>query len=545
MFQIFYKDVNHQDSLNSKSQKDMLISADNLRDRICSFNYSWITVMVFLQLNSASQQTPASGGSIGNGSAISSSNHIINSHFTSFAANRPTSTELVVLWLMQRNRSDDSNFRELVALKQNGMEFDLNQHIRLLPTLTDPATNPILYTEDLVSPMEYRTEDDHQQFKRSHSRHATPYSSPLRIQVSSSGKERILPVTPNNHQSGSVYFPPLTPGVSVKSPSITSPNRVGVGCNLPVNSSISTYHSMNRWNCEAMSPLLYNISCNLRDLGSQDQDHGFHRVALLLACIAAEWQINVMLDPLWLDHRKFAKRTLMESLPILLEVALVRNDEHDDGLKCLQLYVTRTLAEVMCIESRQNKMDLKWLSPIVRAIDLCLTTSVNFDIATASNDALFANSHRLPYQIQDLLSQIGECLHVALNALISRGQATLIVSINANSSLEGGNSMNSLSAIKSSDGAFQRFPDLEDGDTEKIVSHNAEASTAEDSAVLEDEFSDWDDEDDEEENLTRTDTCNSALSMTLVNISIIQSMESLQLKVVDWRRNLLEKHGIE
>ena len=524
-------------------------TAHCLRSRLNGYNSSWIKMMALLQLNSnvnsSNQPIPATMGS-GAGSSGSCVNHI-NSTSVSFSANRPTSSEMIVLCMAYSN-DGDSSLSEVVTLKQKGVEFQLQDNLRLLPTLTDPATNPVLYAEDVRLFQTICDESANQCFSaNAKSRLGSPLSSPLRIQVSSSTTERVAPSTPNcNQQNGAtVFFPSLTPGTSAKSSSITSPNRVGVGCNLPVSSNISTYHCMNRWNCEAISPLLYNISCNFRE-SVVNRDNNCKEIAMMLACIAAEWQINVMADPLWLDHRKFAKRTLVESIEKLLEIVLDCDQSADlyimsnVRLSSLMVYLTRTLAEILCVESRQNRMDFKWIGPVIRGTEMCLSKCliiVDPHMVASSHDAIFRKNHRLPYHLQDIILQTVECLHVSVESLMGRFNGVGIVeSCNVDGKVFTGS-------------LLQRFADTLDFEQSSIRTFQNSTTIspiAAEGHTGEDEFSDWDDEDDESDSRDGTETSSSAAFVTSgASLSVIHFLESLHKTSNEWRRYLMEKYDIQ
>lgn len=528
-------------TLFHESQTTMLAQVQQLEAKIEQYSMAWYTTLSFLQLNSG-LQTAASTGS------QKSANH--HHHVFSFANHhsiKSTTSEFMIMFLYKYRNENKS----WLNLKCQLGEFELEQ-VRLLPTLTDPATNPLIYTDDHVAMGDFLHgvgggENIAQGGSSStiSNTMASPQRSSLRIQVSSASRDNSFhqySLTPSSSTKDNYAMNALlSPGVSAKSPNITSPNRVGVGCNVPVNSSMASYHSMNRWNCEAISPLLYVLSCQLY-LHNHVEDN------LLLACITAEWLMNILLDPLWLDNRKFARRVLMESLPILLTMACqsldVERPVEYETYQVMLLYLCRTMAAIFGIESKQMVMDIRLLGPFLKAtllaVNICSKLSPS--LIQRVHQEVYDYCDRMPHQNEYLLVPTIESLMFATEVLLEK---------HTMSASYGGSSGNSSTVSKpGSHGGtpvktslFNQFEHaaapLSTNSEEPTISPLPDSNEAEES----DEFSDWD-EDEEEENMNTADSCNSA-GLLMNTINLVKDMEDLYHACVEWKEALEQTYSIE
>ncbi len=221
--------------------------------------------------------------------------------------------------------------------------------IRLLPTLTDPATNPLIYVHETVLMEAYPQNED----RSSSPEVSPPNSRPVSLNLTA-------PQTPSRPS------PSHSPGISLPSPNIkvlplASPNRLGAGSNLPVVSTINSFPAMNQWNCEAISPMLYLFAVNREN----------SRIGVLLSAVVIEWIHHCLLDALWLDNRRFAKRILIESLPILLSLDFNDFKLRKDIFSLLIISIFEEIVETLFVTVNQSA-DLKILIPLFKSTRSCL-----------------------------------------------------------------------------------------------------------------------------------------------------------------------------
>eukprot|EP01040_Poterioochromonas_malhamensis_P002929 gene2929-3116_t len=222
--------------------------------------------------------------------------------------------------------------------------------IRLLPTLTDPATNPLIYAHETVLMETYPQNED----RNTSPEVSAPNSRPVSLNLTA-------PQTPSRPSQSH------SPGISLPSPNIkvlplASPNRLGAGSNLPVVSTINSFPAMNQWNCEAISPMLYLFSANREN----------SRVGVILSAVIIEWIHHCLLDALWLDNRRFAKRTLIESLPILLSLDFSDFESRKDIFSLLTMSIFEEIVETFLVTVNQT-VDLKILIPLFKSTRSCVT----------------------------------------------------------------------------------------------------------------------------------------------------------------------------
>jgi hypothetical protein len=337
--------------------------------------------------------------------------------------------------------------------------------IRLLPTLTDPATNPIIYADEAVLSQSFdegTAIEEQLSVTVSNAHNIQPT-----VSTTCASRPASHPTSPTKTRSmnGSFSFSLGSPKASV--PQMT-PNNLGVGSNLPIASNINSYQGMNRWNCEAISPLLYQFSTF----------NGNRTVSSLLSTVVIEWMVYSFQDASWLENRRFAKRMLFESFPNLIGTAL--NDTSSDlktEYSLLLVSILKRLAEFwQCVNQTNEKnpssklSDLKLVLPVLKA-----TTAIVKYIAVLSVSQLQQANSRSQFTA----SPIGDFFSTLISSL-KKEIATLkeIYKLNETKETTANQKKN------------------EEPKINVVELHSGEQTQDEEAQEQEDEFSDWDDEDD-------------------------------------------------
>jgi hypothetical protein len=522
----------------------------------------WLSLCLLLQTNSAAfsaamLQTPTS---------VSTHNSCMNAFaLPQYTLPRQSSAEIAVLLLLvkqQRLQSNDNQPWICVHCEPSG--FCLSNNVVLLPSLSDPATNPALYLDSLYatpsesSPCISASNSSKSQSNRKQESFTnkdsplmnTPQPKPHHFHHHShDGKHSLFHhiVTPTASPARSAQHQhlSLSPSMKVfaqqqhsssqKSPSLRSPNRVGVGCDVPLSTSSASYSSMNRWCCEAISPLLHVlvalVTCNYNQSAAMSSDRSIYGdYAVLLLTVISEWQSSVLRDPLWLDNRKFARRSLFESIGPLLPIVVAQQIEPnlanvttvDDctSMSLLLLNLLRTFSDSLTLECCvQQKLDLKIISPLIKCVNILLTSlqerfadTVSWKSLDDRQRELFQLCFRFPRDSLDLAKEVRDLLDNHLENLMSSNTIG-----------------HSLSICLSPSAANMAFPTT-------II--NPTHSTSRDSA--EDEFSDWDEEDSDDDSVHCTDA-SAAIICPVANATTIDDIKCVQSLLSNWYIDVIDE----
>lgn len=217
----------------------------------------------------------------------------------------------------------------------------------LIPSLSDPATDPLIFLESRSS-------------------------------------QRVVPVYSNNYSKPNTPSAALSRAASQSNPATGGGSAVLVpsvyGGSKAVVLGASGYMSMNRWNCEALSPL---VGC-LAQLQLHFKD------SFLLSQILVEWIIACQLNSLWLDRRTFCKKNLFDTLSVL--VVNATNDAEWSGACCnnqqhfLAAQLLRTLAEALALKSSVG-LEGKQVFVLVKAAVQLATSLLSFEPAVDNQAA--------------------------------------------------------------------------------------------------------------------------------------------------------------
>jgi hypothetical protein len=412
--------------------------------RLQRHSLSWVSMLVYFQY-------------------ISNSETIPRNRYDAVCSTQATETALIILESGNVLETDDKSVSlEIPVLKYWKTGFEMTG-TRLLPTLTDPATNPIIYAEEAVLSQSFDEGiANYEQLSISvlNVRNTQPPESSSIVSRPTSH-----PTTPTKTRSmnGSFSFSLGSPKASV--PQLT-PNNLGVGSNLPVASNINSYQGMNRWNCEAISPLL----CQFSTFNAN------RTVSFLLSTVVVEWMMYSFRDASWLENRRFAKRMLFESFPNLITSAVEDNSTvlNNGDYSGLLVSLLKRVAEFwQCVNQTNEKnpssklSDLKLVFPVLKATRSMVKSTANLSIQQLQE----ANK-----RCQFTTSSIGSFLSALISSL--KEETTLLKEIYKLSEAKETNSQSS------------------ETDQEKEEKQAQEEAEAEEEQEQEDEFSDWDDEDD-------------------------------------------------
>jgi hypothetical protein len=428
-----------QQRLSPISSIVLISQSMKLLEQIKPHGLAWISILSYLQY--ATHQK-----SLGN--VTPHSKHMIFhqqlDQFTIF----PTDWSLKLLDLLFQEKSESCKHKNsFLILKYWKMGYEMSG-IRILPTLTDPATNPLIYADENVLSKSFDesdeittkilqmvVEDEEAAKAASKSQQQEEVFQERRpISVKFSPTATVFRSATEENVGDSENVPPSLPPViasdsllsykknpnylnlinppSVMTPGgvlpLNSPNKLGVGSNMPVMSNINSFQSMNRWNCEAISPLLFSLSCNLTNM----------EIVLLLSAVVSEWILFNFIDPLWLDNRRYIKRILFESLPnfLLTIIKQLPLHKYQNEYRLLLFYMIGMIMEIfeMILTNSGNNtnpsaasqpnvsfssssasgvMDAKCIQPMIKS---CITIiQMLFDFTPAVYSELNSSYHLL------------------------------------------------------------------------------------------------------------------------------------------------------
>jgi hypothetical protein len=250
--------------------------------------------------------------------------------------------------------------------------------VMLLPSLMDPSTHPLLH----MSAARYV----HHSYSRLRAFSAETHEP---ISSSSSSKPRALPRTPVGRGKLPIS-PPLSACSTPHSKKMTSsvvaalhsPQRLLLSSLHTPSSAegddnfqaygLSTCHrnsyaTMDRWHCEAISPLLPSLIKTVHRLEQ----------AVWLFSLLLEWLLSSSLDVLWLDGRHFAKKALLEAcVPLLLfiQFKLLLPSAYTSivpEVRILALYWTRILTEVLATKmTSEQSLESRACTQIVKMLQI-------------------------------------------------------------------------------------------------------------------------------------------------------------------------------
>ena len=230
--------------------------------------------------------------------------------------------------------------------------------LTVIPSLTDAATNPAVYDADVGEAMQTAGTSGkvrgaaapppslHDTLNSSLGSNMKAHSNPVghtalattfpaNANAQSIASSPSLPKSPAalfGASLGSDFsFPPLgtsaaaSPTKSIISSTADIIGGGGGGAGAGAGSKPSGKSQlMNRWNCEAVSPVLFCLANALTD----------ERESLCLAAVTIEWIISSMLNPIWLDNRYGARKNMFDALVVLLSVS--RREALPSGRRLIQ-----------------------------------------------------------------------------------------------------------------------------------------------------------------------------------------------------------------
>jgi hypothetical protein len=488
----------------------LITKAIILLEKIKSHSFSWLSILSYLQYSSGRAQAAA--------------NQLAHHHHTFFSTstNHPLATEWALHLLEKRDISslESESYKynnAFMVLKYWRLGHELSG-IKLFPTLTDPATNPIIYAEEeLGGGGSYAaTGSRGGSFSEAvgDSANDDSLNNSFNAQDSGGNMSAILD-TPSGRAMNSNSSAGGIGGVSMKKVPLTSPNKIGVGCNLPVTSNINSFQAMNQWNCEAISPLLLQLSSMAI--------HSNMESAALLTAVVSEWLLSCFSNPLWLDNRKFAKRVLIECLPILM-ITIQKQiifSKSATEYRVLILFTARTILESLVVLSKaKNPIELKLLSSLLKAAILAVGIAADLSPQSLSEVYQKYGEFHSNLSINEVIVDIVELFPGNLDSISQRYHQTSATFTDSKGS-----------------GIAMPFPMLPTTCSTKVAidtSETADESLLEDNQ--EDEFSDWDEED-EDDSPVSSDQYN-ANQIILVN-SLQADCEYLKKQLDIWRCRLV------
>lgn len=244
--------------------------------------------------------------------------------------------------------------------------------VMLLPSLTDPSTHPLLHLSTTQDPGLCCTSDDFQL--------TSPPPPPASLSSS-----LVTPIKITRIPSGLLSTSPrhTTMPAALHSPqrlSLHSPTSASSHHSHPSHhySSRNAYAAMDRWHCEAVSPLLCSLAHQSISLAQ----------AMWLTSLAIEWVQSVTLEPLWLDGRHYARKMLLEAVHMLLVFianSLSCSPSHlVVEVRMVSLYWVRMLGEMLSVKSESIVVDTKGAAPIVKALlaAQCIAVDLHPEIFT-------------------------------------------------------------------------------------------------------------------------------------------------------------------
>lgn len=440
--------------------------------------------------------------------------------------NYPTEWSIKLLELIEKEKSESCKHKNsFMILKYWKMGQELSG-IHLLPTLTDPTTNPIIYAGEMVLSKSFDEHDPELELEDSPS----SKSKVISINLSSNSSEQVspkdvgisFPETPSKSAKGNYHklgSPKVLP--------IASPNKLGVGSNLPVVSNINSFQSMNRWNCEAISPLLFSLSCILPNM---------HIIALLSGTVI-EWIILNFTDPLWLDNRRYSKKILMESLPNLIITISKQIPVHkyQKEYRLLMFFIFKSIHDVLEILCKKkgstvvnSSLDIRNLQPLIKTAISLIMILMDFppNIFHELNIVYLilepeSNSDRsLAEKEREYFGSLIDAMKVLIQELTDYFESQL--------------SSSARQSVKASPINPLSFPQL----MENCKSTLDESSSEDENEKDEDEFSDWDEEEDlsvhESGNLNLSTTA----SQSVVLSAFIADLQYLQKQLEIWSNRM-------
>eukprot|EP01034_Spumella_vulgaris_P025993 gene25993-32510_t len=437
----------------------------------------------------------------------------------------------------------------------SGSDFCASLDVTFIPSLTDPAINPGAF---------FDTHEDVPRTSHSHNHNASMYSKPNTpshsrgLQHSNTmtfgtsphstfTRSASSPVTSSTRPS---LLPASTGGGSQHSHSAFGQHRYSIN-NTSGVMGCSAYQSMDRWNCEVVSPLL---GCLVRL--EMDKD-----AALMLCVVLIEWILSCSRNSLWLDGKAFSKKNLFEAFNVVItslqhldDEEVKQSDEEVCVLSSAQTFhvsvqILRALAEVLSLKQQSKAADLKHVVSLLRSSN-ALSSIVQTQIQShkdgpdrlSVDDNLVTDAHVLLVETTGMLSQSAEHFTEQYN---NRELSTQSPHSNKerpfsfSSHTTHGNSLYaSLKSLmvsggspgkpKISDSAVVNTNSVDEGDIEVEVD------------VEEDEFSDWDDDEDD----LNAETGPSDFSSHHID-PLMCTQESVTLSVDANRGVLLSTLGVE